>query len=179
MLLLSRARGWALGRALPRAAGCGLVACSLAAVTAPALAQDNGLAQQFEDFRSAVGLGKERPSVDFSERPPLAVPPTYALPPPVAVSPSLPVKDPDVEARRKALVDARRPVPPTDPGAHAAGLGARTYLIDPPAGFRDPKAVSDSIEVDTSPTNAASKPARKRRAHKAKAAAAKPVAAAQ
>ena len=177
MLLLSRAKGWAL----PRAAGCGvacsLAACSLAAMTRPALAQDNGLAQQFQDFRSAVGLGRERAPIDFSERPPLAVPPTYTLPPPVAADPSLPVKDPDVNARRKALADARRPVPPTDPGAHAAGLDARTYLIDPPAGFRDPKAVSESIEVDTSPTKAGPKSARKRRAHKARAA--KPVAAAQ
>ncbi len=177
MPLLSRVRGWAL----PLAAGCGL-ASSLAGMTGPATAQDNGLAQQFDDFRAAVGLGKDRPPIDFSERPPLAVPPSYTLPPPVAANPSLPVKDPDVDARRKALVDARRPVPPTDPGAHAAGLDARTYLVDPPTGFRDPKAVTESIELDTSPSEAAPKAARKRKAHKAKAAAksaTKPVATAQ
>ncbi len=173
MPLLSRARGWVL----PLAVGCGLAAPSWAGMTA--LAQDNGLAQQFDDFRSVIGLGKDRPPIDFSERPPLAVPPTYTLPPPVPAGTSLPVKDPDVEARRKALVDARRPVPPTDPGARAAGLDARTYLIDPPAGFRDPKAVAEGIEVDNSPADAAPKSARKRKAHKPKPAASKPVAAAQ
>ena len=175
MSLLSRARE----RAVPLAVGYGLVMLSLAATTPPTLAQENGLAQQFDDFRSAIGFGKDRAPIDFSERAPLAVPPTYALPPPVTAGTSLPVKDPDVEARRKALSDARRPVPPTDPGAHAAGLTARTYLVDPPAGFRDPKAVVEGIEVDESPGEAASKPARKHKAHKSKPTSPKPVAAAQ
>ncbi len=175
MLLLSRYRCWAP----PRVVRCALAACALAvpltaARTIPARAQENGFAQQVDEFRNAIGLGKDRPPIDFSERPPLAVPPTYTLPPPVAGGASLPVKDPDVDARRKALSDARRPVPPTDPGAHAAGLAARTYLVAPPAGFRDPRAVTEGIEVDNSPAAATSKSARKRKVRKPK-----PVAAAQ
>ena len=175
MLLLSRNRCWALSRVARFAlAGCALVVSLSAARTIPALAQENGFSQQVDEFRSAIGLGKDRPPIDFTERPPLAVPPTYTLPPPVTGDTSLPVKDPDVEARRKALSDARRPVPPTDPGAHATGLGSRTYLVDPPAGFRDPRAVTEGIEVDNSPAGAAPKSPRKHKARKPK-----PVAAAQ
>ena len=156
----------------PRQRGRALAtACGIALLTpftvGPVLAQENGFGQQVEDLRNAVGLGKERPPIDFTERPPLAVPPTYNLPPPVEAGATLGIKDPDVEARRKALADSRRPVPPTDPGAGAAGLNGRAYLVDPPSGFRDPKAVTSAIETDHSPAGAASaKPARKVRKRK-------------
>ena len=152
------------GRAL--ATACGVALLTPLAI-GPILAQENGFGQQVEDLRNAVGLGKERPPIDFTERPPLAVPPTYTLPPPVDAGPTLGIKDPDVEARRKALADSRRPVPPTDPGAGASGLNSRAYLVDPPSGFRDPRAVTSSIEVDKSPAGAApAKPARKARKRK-------------
>ena len=117
----------------------------------PAYAQQDGLSQQFDDIRNAVGLGKERPPMDFTERPPIVVPPTYNLPQPGTGDPEhLDVNDPDVASRRKALTDPRRPVPPTDPGAAATGRDARTYLIDPPSGMRDPARVAADIEHDTS-----------------------------
>ena len=165
MRLVSRA----IALALPLAA-----AGSLLGSTGPVAAQENGYSQQLDDIRSAIGLGKERAPIDFTERPPLAVPPTNNLPPPVTAPPSLGVNDPDVESRRKALSDPRRPVPPTDPGANASGLSARTYLIDPPAGMRDPSAVSAGIETDRS-TPGAAKTARKHHARRKAA----PVAAAQ
>ncbi len=141
----------------------------LAAAVVPAVAQENGFGQQIDDLRNAIGFGKDRPSIDFSERPPLAVPPTYDLPPPVSAVPPLGVKDPDVEARRRALSDSRRPVPPTDPGASAAGAYNRAYLVDPPSGFRDPKAVAAALETDKADRASAvgdAKPARKHRKRK-------------
>ena len=131
-----------------------------------ALAQQDSLSQQFDDIRNSVGLGKDRPPIDFTERPPLVVPPTNNLPPPGnGADDRLSVNDPDVAARRKALVDPRRPVPPSDPGAAAAGRDARAYLVDPPSGMRDPDAVAADITHDTS----ALAPAKHARKHKKKA----------
>jgi hypothetical protein len=156
MRLVSRA----MALALPLAA-----AGSLFVLAAPVCAQENGYSQQLDDVRAAIGLGKDRDPIDFRERPPLAVPPTNNLPPPVTAAPSLGVNDPDVDSRRKALSDSRRPVPPTDPGANASGLNSRTYLIDPPAGMRDPSAVSAGIETDKS-VPGAPKAARKHHARR-------------
>ncbi len=146
-----------------------LMALSLAAsgvLVGPAIAQQDSLSQQFNDIRNSVGLGKAQPPIDFTERPPIVVPPTYTLPPPGGTDPEhLSVNDPDVAARRKALSDMRRPVPPTDPGASAAGRASRSYLIDPPSGMRDPDAVAADITHDTAP--AAGKP-KHARAHKKK-----------
>ena len=121
------------------AAGSGLCAWD-------ASAQQESFTQQIEDLRNAVGMAKERPPIDYTDRPPIVVPPTYTLPPPGHGDPEhLDVNDPDLAARRKALSDSRRPVPPTDPGAKAAGRDARTYLIDPPSGLRNPDAVAADI----------------------------------
>ncbi len=147
--------------AWPLAAGFGL--CGLCTGTLPAAAQQDSVQQQFNDVKGAVGLGEDRPPIDFTERPPLVVPPTNALPPPLASSDRLPVVDPDEVARRKALTDSRRPVPPTDPGASATGRSARTYLIDPPAGMRDPDVVNNDRDFDK-PGAAEKKSAHRRRA---------------
>lgn len=117
----------------------------------PAAAQQDSVRQQYNDIKGAVGLGEERPPIDFTERPPLVVPPTNTLPPPVASSRPT-VVDPDEIARRKALTDSRRPVPPTDPGASATGRSSRTFLIDPPAGMRDPDAVAAERSFDKAGT---------------------------
>ena len=135
-------RAWPLATALAGA--------SLFAGMPSALAQQDSAQQQFNDIKSAIGLGQERAPIDFTERPPLVVPPTNTLPPPVTSSAQLPVLDPDEGSRRKALTDSRRPVPPTDPGAFASGRSARQYLVDPPAGMRDPDIVSSDREFDKS-----------------------------
>lgn len=134
------------------------------ALSLPAVAQEDSMRQQYEDLKTAVGMGQDRPPIDFSERPPLAVPPSYNLPPPGTGPTTLGVNDPDEMARRKALSDARRPVPPTDPGAGATGLSARTYLIDPPSGMRDPSAVAAGIQTDGSAPAKASRHHAKRTA---------------
>lgn len=121
-----------------------------AAMALPAGAQQNGVSQQIDDIRNAFGFARDRPPIDFSERPPLVVPPNDNLPPPASTAATLGVNDPDLIARRKALTDPRRPVPPSDPGAHVPGLAGRTYLIDPPAGLRDPNAVAADITTDKS-----------------------------
>lgn len=106
--------------------------------------------QQLNDIRDAAGFGKTRPPIDFAERPPLVVPPTYTLPPPgTGGEMRLGINDPDMVARSKALVDPRRPVPPIDPGASASGLDSRHYLVDPPSGLRDPARVAAEITTDT------------------------------
>lgn len=133
---------------LPILAGMGL---GLAVVAGPAAAQQDNLSQQFDDIRDAVGLGKPRAPLDFTERPPLVVPPSYTLPTPGSgVEANLPVNDPDIASRRKALADPRRPVPPSDPGANASGLAERRYLVDPPSGFRDPSRIAADITTDRS-----------------------------
>lgn len=131
------------------------VPLAFAALAAPVAAQEDSMAQQWQDLKDAAGFGPDRPPIDFSERPPLVVPPTNTLPPPGSGVAALPVEDPDEIARRKALSDPRRPVPPTDPGAGAQGLAARTYLVDPPSGIRDPATVAGGIETDRAPGSAA------------------------
>lgn len=136
----------------------------------PACAQQTSISQEFDDIRNSIGLGKERPPVDFSERAPLVVPPTYNLPPPGGADPDqLSITDPDIAARRRALADPRRPVPSNDPGATATGRASRTYLIDPPSGLRDPARVAADITHDTAPA-ASTKHAHARHHKKAKSA---------
>lgn len=121
-------------------------------VLTPAVAQQSAMSQQVDDIRNLFGFGKDRPPIDFTERPPLVVPPTNNLPPPLETAVRPPIVDPDAESRSKALSDPRRPVPPTDPGASLTGASSRTYLIDPPAGLRDPNAVASDVTTDTSAT---------------------------
>jgi hypothetical protein len=47
-------------------------------------------------------------------------------------------KDPDAEARRKAMLDPRRPVLPGD----NSGATVRNYLIEPPAEYLDASKVA-------------------------------------
>ena len=130
--------------ALPFAAFVGLCGHVVSA------SAQNAVSQQFNDIRESLGFGETRAPIDFTERPPLVVPPTNNLPAPGnGVSEKLPVVDPDIESRRKALSDSRRPVPPSDPGANATGLSSRTYLVDPPAGLRNPDTVAADVTTDS------------------------------
>ena len=125
------------------------VPLALVGFAAHSASAQSAVVEQFNEIRDGIGLGKERAPIDFTERPPLVVPPSYALPPPGNQDPDhLVVNDPDVVSRRKALSDPRRPVPPSDPGAAASGRDARTYLIDPPSGMRDPDRVAAEITHD-------------------------------
>lgn len=138
-------------RLAPRPAFLLLSAVALSASCCAARAQQTSLSQEFDDVRNSIGLGKERPPIDYTERAPLVIPPTYNLTPPTSGDPDqLSVADPDLVARRKALTDPRRPVPSNDPGAIARGADARTYLVDPPSGLRDPARVAADITHDTS-----------------------------
>ena len=137
-----------MSRALPPSPAILLLAAlALPAFVLPAKAQFGGVVDQYQDMRNSLGLGPSRAPMDFTERPPLVVPPTDTLPPP-GPSAGLPVVDPDTINRRKALTDSRRPVPPYDPGAGVAGLGGRTYLVDPPAGMRDPSQLGPDPTSD-------------------------------
>ena len=138
----------------------------LAATSLPAAAQFAGVVDQFSDMRNSLGFGPTRAPMDFTERPPLVVPPSDTLPPPASGQSSLPVVDTDTTDRRKALTDSRRPVPPNDPGAGVAGLSGRTYLIDPPAGMRDPAQLGPdpTSDLPRKARDKAEKPGRTRHA---------------
>lgn len=138
---------------------------ALATSELPAAAQFSGVTDQFTDMRNSLGLGPARPPMDFTERPPLVVPPNDNLPPPGSGPLSLGVNDTDVNNRRKAMSDSRRPVPPSDPGSTAAGLSSRAYLIDPPSGLRDPATLGPEPTV-AGKTAVVDKPAHRRRAHR-------------
>ena len=114
----------------------------------PASAQATSFRQELNDIKNTIpGLGEEHAPIDFTERAPLVVPPTNDLPPP-ADAPRLGLNDPDTLERTKALSDPRRPVPPTDPGASAAGANARNFLIDPPSGMQNPDAIANQAAAD-------------------------------
>ena len=150
-------------RNLSRAAFVALIAA--ASPVLPAAAQQNGVRQEYDDIKNSLGFGRDRPPTDYTERAPLVVPPNYNLPPPGGPDPErLGINDPDVAARRRALTDSRRPVPPTDPGAFASGRMQRKYLVDPPSGMRDPDAVAADISHgDAAPAVAGMKRPRHRR----------------
>ncbi len=148
---------------MSRAGAAVAMLLGLAAMTAPAAAQQGGVAEQFDDIRNSLGFGRARPPIDFTERPPLVVPPSDTLPAPSARSPSIGVNDPDIESRRKALTDSRRPVPPSDPGAGVSGPAGRAYLVEPPAGLRDPSTLGPDTTTYRA-KGAIGKPERKRHA---------------
>jgi hypothetical protein len=124
-----------------------LAALALGAIVAPATimpahAQERTDArEEWNNFLGVIGFGHERQPIDYSPRAMLVVPPTGDLPPPANGAPPLPAgfpQDPDIAARRQALVDARRPIPPGESGASKA----RAYLIEPPAAYLDAAAVA-------------------------------------
>ena len=151
---------------------------ALTATTLPAAAQFSGVTEQFEDMRNSLGFGKPRPPMDFTERPPLVVPPSDALPPPAPGQVPIGVVDPDTTNRRKALTDPRRPVPPSDPGAGVRGLAGRTYLVDPPAGMRDASTLGPD-PISALPRKAGAKAEKPARTHHARRRTAAPVEASQ
>ncbi len=70
----------------------------------------------FNSFLGFFGMQaeKEQDSIDYRARAPLVVPPKLDLPPPQAADARHPADwptDPDIAARRKALVDSHRPAP--------------------------------------------------------------------
>ncbi len=155
-------------RNMSRAAFAALAFAGIAASVVPVAAQQTSVKQEYEDIKNGIGFGPERPPIDYTERAPLVVPPSYNLPPPGGPDPErLGVNDPDVAARRRALTDSRRPVPPTDPGAYATGRMQRKYLIEPPSGMRDPAAVAADITHD-SDGNAVRAPGAAKHAHRRK-----------
>lgn len=139
-------------------------AVGLWAAPSPAVAaEDSFLA--LGNVGSLFNFSKQREAIDFTERAPLVVPPTNTLPPPGSGAPeAATVNDPDLAARRRALADSRRPVPPSDPGATQTGLNARAFLIDPPSGLRNPQVVAGDITTDR--TTGSIKPSRHRHASK-------------
>lgn len=151
-------------RITPRAIFTALVFAGFAGQLVPALAQQTSVKQELDDIKNGIGFGPDRPPIDYTERAPLVVPPNYNLPPPGGPDPErLGINDPDIAARRRALTDSRRPVPPTDPGAYASGRMQRKYLIDPPSGMRDPAAVASDITHGEG--NAARAPGTSKHAH--------------
>jgi hypothetical protein len=112
------------------------------ALFTPASAQERTDAkEEWNNFLGVIGFGHERTPIDYSPRAPLVVPPSNDLPPPVDGAPPRPAgfpQDPDIAARRQALVDARRPVPRAEPGTSRE----RAYLIDPPAAYLDAATVA-------------------------------------
>ena len=115
----------------------------------------------------SIGFGSDRDPIDYTPRPPIAVPPSNDLPSPVQGQQRRATgfpNDPDRLARRKALVDPRQPVPPSEAG------NARSYLIEPPAAYFDAAAVTATgTQADHGDNTATPKRARR---HKAKATAA-------
>jgi hypothetical protein len=92
----------------------GLIAAALAA-SAPAYAQSDGVFMK--DVLTTLGvIDGDKPQLDYRERAPLVVPPKLDLPKPgnpqevTARNPAWP-NDPDVAARKKAIAEARKPVP--------------------------------------------------------------------
>lgn len=115
---------------------------ALGAVSNAHAQEKNDYNEEWHNILGVVGLGQEHQPIDYAPRPILAVPPNYELPPPGSAAIELPAgfpKDPDVEARRKAMLDPRRPVMPGDnPGSH----NVRNYLIEPPAEYLDASKVA-------------------------------------
>jgi hypothetical protein len=159
-------------RTMSRAAFAAFAFAGFAGPMSPLAAQQTSVRQEYEDIKNGIGFGPERPPIDYTERAPLVVPPSYNLPPPGGPDPErLGINDPDVAARRRALTDSRRPVPPTDPGAYATGRMQRKYLIDPPSGMRDPAAVAADITHDSDGNKVRAGGAAKHARHRKKAAA--------
>ncbi len=111
----------------------------LQAVASSARAQEKtSYGDIYRNVLGSIGFGTDRDPIDYTPRPPIAVPPSNDLPPPVDQqrrASGFP-NDPDRLARRKALVDPRQPVPPSEAN------NTRSYLIEPPADYFDAAAVT-------------------------------------
>lgn len=90
----------------------GIAALALTGVAAPAHAQEGTF---LREVLGSIGLiPQERDPIEYRDRPALVVPPATQLPRPVDAesvaerNPAWP-RDPDVEARRQAAAEARRP----------------------------------------------------------------------
>lgn len=97
--------------ALARSVIAGAALAAVAAMPAPAMAQD-----VITNVLGAIGIvDRERPNIDYRERPPLVVPPSLsALPPPVEIDPeTAPApnwpQDPDLAAARARALEAATP----------------------------------------------------------------------
>jgi hypothetical protein len=96
------------------AAALGALVLATAFAGAPARAADDGKpldSQIFGAILEGIGLERDKPAIDYHERPPLVIPPTKTLPPPergdaIAKNPAWP-KDPDVGRAREAAKQAR------------------------------------------------------------------------
>ena len=112
------------------------------ALIRPAAAQEkNDFKDEYNNILSSFGFARDHEAIDYTPRAPIVVPPTNDLPSPAAPTgraAGFP-DDPDVAARRKALVDPRQPVPLNDSGRSAK---TRAYLIEPPAAYFDAAAVA-------------------------------------
>jgi hypothetical protein len=129
----------------------GLKVFGCASALALLVAATGASAQEGEGVKSLLGaigiIPKEKPPINYSERPPLVLPPKMELrapaPPRSAENQANWPKDPDVVAARKAAADARAPVTSTElyrsnrPGVLSAeemraGRNPNNYIKSPP-----------------------------------------------
>lgn len=148
----------------PASAALIVMALSVQAALSAAKAQEKAdWKDEYGNVLSSIGLGHERDPIDYTPRAPLVVPPTNDLPPPgdgsLRPAADFP-RDPDEMARRKALVDPRQPVPPTEAGQ------ARAYLIEPPAPYFDASAVAATGRDAGDKPEAGQVPAKRHHHHK-------------
>src|SRR6201996_132704 len=117
---------WMLPRGLTRATRVSAIALGVGLLFASnaARAGDDEDEPTFEEkiieriMKGLGGVNMDNSGIDYRERSPLVVPPKLDLPPPASSSAEVKVpnwpKDPD-EARRKAIIAARKKEPPKHP----------------------------------------------------------------
>ena len=129
----------------------GLKVFGCAGALALMVAASGASAQEGEVVKSLLGsigiIPKDKPPINYSERPPLVLPPKMELrapaPPRSAEANANWPKDPDVVAARKAAADARAPATSTDvyranrggllsPEEMRAGRNPNNYIQSPP-----------------------------------------------
>ncbi|WP_210496956.1 hypothetical protein [Microvirga antarctica] len=130
----------------------GLKVLGCAGALALMVAASGASAQEGEVMKSLLGsigiIPKDKPPINYNERPPLVLPPKMELrapaPPRSAESTANWPKDPDVAAARKASADARAPATSSDvyranrggllsPEEMRAGRNPDNYVKTPPA----------------------------------------------
>lgn len=116
----------------------GIAAIALTGIAVPAQAQEGTF---LRGILGTIGLiPEERDPIEYRDRPALVVPPAPQLPRPVdpeAIAERNPAwpRDPDVEARRLAAEEARRPVPISN-DSNDTKHGARLSIQEIRAGRR-------------------------------------------